>query len=122
IEDKLKAPSVSFSLEDTSGALSNINSKIDKINGQIVDHNSIIDNIGGYRGNIRNEFWEIMRWEYDQTISHFISEKNMAEEQLKKIKDQFSDLEEKISYQKRIIAQEQQKTINIDEAISNINA
>ena len=66
-------------------------------------------------------FWEVMRWDYDQTIAVFISDKTQSQRDISKINIAMQDLETEIEKQKRIIIEQQKQTVNIEEAITNIN-
>ena len=121
IEGKLKTPSQTVDLIDSSKKIKSFNQFIDSINAEIEQHNKKIDNIEMALTQIKDTFWEIMRWDYDQTLANF---KSNTASILKKIKDinyKVSDIEKNINAQKEIIRQQQKRTVNIDAAISNIN-
>jgi wobble nucleotide-excising tRNase len=62
-----------------------------------------------------------MRWDYDQTISAYIGEKRIADQKIADVNDEILKIDQKVSNQKSIAIEEQKKTINIEEAIQNIN-
>ncbi|MGU3412384.1 AAA family ATPase [Enterobacteriaceae bacterium C34A] len=121
IKQKVLNPSNPVTLTDISSSVDNFNSLVLLVNTEITTHNSKIDNAEEELEKIKTSFWQILRHEYDQTISNFNDIKNSAntiiiqkntvkdgKEQTIKAKD-----EERIEYQK--------STVNIDEAVFNIN-
>jgi len=62
-----------------------------------------------------------MRWDYDQTISPFISDKIASQKSTALISKAIQDFINEISKQKEIIVEQQKETVNIEEAIININ-
>lgn len=62
-----------------------------------------------------------MRWEYDPTISAYYTDKTVNEKKLKKLHEEYKKNDNQISIQKQIIIDQQKRTVNIEEAITNIN-
>ena len=121
IEDKIKAPSIIINLESSENVLEELNSVIENINKLITEHNNKIDRKDMTIKEAKTQFWEIMRWDYDQTISSLISDKKQLLENITAVNITLQDIEMKISNQKKIISEQQKQTVNIEEAISNIN-
>lgn len=121
INQKVANPSIKITLKDISVKVKEFNLTIDSINDDIVLHNNKIDNSEIELEKIKIEFWSILRYEYDQSISLFMSMKNTAdatifskkEEKIKEVELRNKKNEEREKYQK--------STVNIDDAISNIN-
>lgn len=121
IEDKIKAPSVSVTLNNTEKALQEVNSIIEKINKLINEHNGKIDRKEAAFEEIKASFWEIMRWDYDQTISSYISDKAQSQKTISAINKAVQTFNDEIGKQKTIIVEQQKQTVNIEDAITNIN-
>lgn len=121
IIDKIKSPSVSFTLNNSINALKEVNDVIEKINNDIYEHNSKIDRKEVALDEIKTNFWEIMRWDYDQTINSYISDKSLSQKNIYAIDKALKDYDTEIEKQKQIIVDQQKQTINIEEAITNIN-
>ena len=121
IADKIKVPSVSVILKSSSKALEEINEVIQKINGLVTEHNKNIDQKETVKTNIKKTFWEIMRWEFDQTISSIKADKKTSKSKIDALEVILKDNSTKISDQNAIIAEQQKLTVNIEEAITNIN-
>lgn len=121
IGDKINAPSKIIRLTDSSKKIEDFNQFIDDMNLSIATHNSKIDNKDSTLGNIKNQFWKIMRWDYDQTISAFITDKSNSTQKVKSIDDELEKVNQKLHDLQEIAIKEQKKTINIEEAIGNIN-
>lgn len=120
IEDKLKAPSVSISLKSSVKAFGELNAIIKKINLLVQEHNKNIDQKETVKKNIKNTFWEIMRWDYDQTINAINADKTTSKSKTATLKLALEDNSTNIIAQNLIISEQQKQTVNIEEAISNI--
>jgi wobble nucleotide-excising tRNase len=121
IEDKIKMPSVSVTLKSSTKPLEEINEVIKKINGLVTEHNKNIDQKETLKTNIKKTFWEIMRWDYDQTISSINTDKTTSKIKTDALDFILKDNSTKIIAQNSIIAEQQKQTVNIEEAITNIN-
>lgn len=121
IEDKLKSPSISITLNNSENALKEVNNVLEKINNLIAEHNRKIDQKETAFEEIKTSFWEIMRWDYDQTISSFASDKTQSQKNITPINKAAQEFDNEIGKQKGIIVEEQKQTVNIEEAIININ-
>jgi wobble nucleotide-excising tRNase len=121
ILEKINNPSKEIHLKNTDKIFEDFNAFIGSINTQILRHNKKIDNKGDELENIKKQFWDIMRWEYDQTISSFNTDKSSIENKIKTEQSELKKVTVKISDQYDLIQSEQKKTINIDESIENIN-
>lgn len=121
IEDKIKTPSVSVNLNSSIKVLEELNDIIQKINTLIWEHNKNIDQKETVKSNIKNTFWKIMRWEYDQTITSFNSDKATSRNKIGTLEVALNENASNITAQNTIISQQQKQTVNIEEAITNIN-
>ncbi|MDJ0033577.1 MULTISPECIES: AAA family ATPase [Erwiniaceae] len=121
IKQKISNPSLQVTLHDISASVSAFNFAVESINKLIISHNSKIDNSANELANIKTAFWEILRYEYDQTISNFKTIQSEAEKIItEKTKDETAKTElEKTINSERV--EHQKSTVNIDEAIININ-
>lgn len=122
IEDKINSPSVIVKLENTSSILTELNSIIEKINDEIQEHNTNIEQADKVKQSIKSQFWQIMRWEYDSTISAYEEEMKKIEAEIVEVSAQITKTTEEINKQKESIVQLQKQTVNIDEAVERINA
>lgn len=121
IVEKIKSPSQKVSLNDSTDTIKTFNRFIDNINEAITEHNKKIDNKDDSLAILKAQFWNIMRWEYDQTISAYQMDKNSIDSKIKDLKKEIDAIETNISGQKKIIEEQQKKTVNIEESIMNIN-
>ena len=121
IEDKIKTPSVSISLKNSIIALEELNEIINKINSLVAEHNKNIDQKETVKAAIKKTFWEIMRWDYDQIISSINTDKAASKNKTDILEIILKDNLTQITTQNTIISEQQQKTINIEEAILSIN-
>ena len=121
IIEKLKTPSQKVSLSKSVDKINEFNCFISEINKEIKENNIKIDNKEVSLNKIKDKFWNIMRWDYDQTVSVYQTDKAAIELKIEGIKKGISEIESKIVKQKNIILEQQKKTVNIKEAIDNIN-
>lgn len=121
IENKVKTPSVSITLSSSNTLLVELNDIIQNINSQIVEHNRNIDQKDVIMDNIKTTFWNIMRWDYDQTISSFKSDLAISNHKFDILEAKLKENSNKIIEQNEIVVVQQKLTINIEDAINNIN-
>lgn len=121
IKQKIANPSLQVTLTDVSSPVEEFNLVIDSINKLINEHNARIDNSTNELSRIKTEFWNILRYEYDQTISNFNNIKKNANKAITdKVREETTIIElEKAKDAER--AEHQKSTVNIDDAILNIN-
>lgn len=121
IENKIKAPSLPETLENSTLVLSSLNDVINNVNSAIRKHNSDVENVRSFRKQIKDSFWEIMRWDYDSIVEIYNSAKKEYDTNTKPITDKISLLVQKIDAQNSIIVEQQKLTVNVDDAIDDIN-
>lgn len=121
IENKIKSPSRPVLLKSSSETLDALNEIIRNINVLVTEHNQKIDERGVIANNIKRDFWSVMRWNYDQTISAYNIEKTNSAKKLHAISVSITVLETDIRAKQDIIRVQQTQTVNIDKAIENIN-
>lgn len=121
IREKHKTPGQEISLSDSTNAINDFNQFIEKVNKSISDHNSKIDNKDDSLDNIKKQFWAIVRWDYDQTLSAYQTDKTDIEQKIKKLKNEIKQIEGSIAIQSQIVSEQQKKTVNIEKPITFIN-
>ena len=119
---KIKTPSQTTQLEDSSTPIVAFNEFISEMNVSITEHNDRIKNKEKTLESIKMQFWTIMRWDYDQTISTYQKEKTDIEEKINEVETGLKRYKSDTETQQSIIVEQQGKTVNIKEAIDNINA
>jgi len=121
INSKIKFPSNNIKLKDSSVALTNLNSLIAELNNEIRIHNKRVSDIELTTKKLKKSFWDIMRWEYDQTLSNLNKEQVDYRQKVTSKVSVIDSLREKIKELQNSIIEEQSKTINIQDAVDNIN-
>lgn len=121
IEDKIKSPSSPVNLTSSVTSLEDLNKIINSINSSINEHNTKISQKQIAFNKIKTNFWNIMRWDLDQTISSLITEKTTSSKNISIINKDITDLSNENLKQRTIIVEQQKETVNIEEAILNIN-
>lgn len=120
IESKIKTPSISIYLKEPTKEIEELNEIITKINLLIAEHNKNIDQKETVKSTIKKTFWEIMCWEYDQTISSINSDREKLKIKIDALKVELNDCAIKKIEKNTIISEQQKHTVNIDEAVENI--
>ncbi|WP_240308194.1 AAA family ATPase [Vibrio cholerae] len=121
IKQKVSNPSLQVNLTDVSESVEAFNLVVESINKLISEHNAKIDNSANELTKIKAEFWRILRYEYDQTISNFNDVQKDANKVIaEKTKEEAAkiELEEAKDVER---AEHQKSTVNIDDAIVSIN-
>lgn len=121
IDIKIKTPSVSVTLKNSLKSLEELNEVIIKINLLVLEHNRNIDQKEIVKTNIKKTFWEIMRWEYNKAIISFNTDQATIKNKTDALETVLKEYTTKIETQISIISEQQKKTVNIEEAITNIN-
>ena len=121
IRSKKSTPSLSLSLSSTKNALDKFNDLITEINSDVSKHNTRLENVESELAKLKDDFWNLMRWNYDQTISPWHSEMTASEIFLSEAKLRKSKAEDDTSAKIIEISDLQKSTVNIDAAIVSIN-
>ncbi len=122
IEIKIKNPKANQELISSSEEIKLFNQILDKINDEINLYNSRLRNKKETLNKLKSEFWNVMRWQYDQTLSRFEQdEKNYNQKDLE-LQKEINNIESNIKVEKQKITEAQRETVNVDEAIDAINS
>lgn len=121
IEEKLKSPKTVLKLEDSVPVFASFNEEVSAINSQIHAYNTKLANKESTLKSLKTEFWRILRWQYDQTISRFKEDLNETNNKLAEIDEELKGIDSDIGVQKSIISEAQRETVNIEEAVNSIN-
>lgn len=122
INNKLNNPSKPVETLSSTEQIIKLNDFIATINTEIDPFNIKLDNRKETIKGLENEFWQIQRKKYDQTISNYIAtEENLRAEQ-EQIQGQIDAIDEEIKKQKKIISTNQSKVSNVEKTIEKINS
>ncbi|MCF2516325.1 AAA family ATPase [Dyadobacter sp. CY351] len=121
IEQKVQSPSIVISLTSTRPVFTKLAKIVEAVNGLVEEHNEKIESKGKALSNLKNTFWQINRWDYDKTLSNLTEEKEAFDSKNLEIEKSIDDLIKGIILHKNNILNQQKKTINIEQAITNIN-
>ena len=94
---------------------------IHKTNIKIDKHNKKINNREKTKETIKNTFWQIMRWKFDDELKQYQSERKYINEKIGELERNIEEIDSEIRMQEEKIIQHQKNMINIEEAIQNIN-
>lgn len=121
IEKKLKEPSQKVTFEITADKLKEVNDLIIETNQAIQIHNEKVDNKGQAQEEIKDKFWQIMRWDYDRKLHGHQAEDEIMNRKIRDVESDLRAINSQIKiYEEEIISQ-QQNMVNIEEAVQNIN-
>ncbi|TGK54190.1 AAA family ATPase [Leptospira bouyouniensis] len=121
IEEKIRIPSQIINLASSQEEIASFNSFIDEINKQIKLHNEKIDDKENTLLDIKNQFWSLMRWDFDGTINSYHTEKKISAQRIEILEKDIIKINGKLTELIDSALEEQRKTVNIEEAIQNIN-
>lgn len=121
IENKLEKPSLPIAIEVTQEIIRKLNEIIGKANLLIKTYNDKLKQKNIALAELKTEFWNVIRWQYDSRLLSYDQSEKSNLKQLEKISKEINDIEEGLNHQERIILENQSKTINIEDAINNIN-
>lgn len=121
IKQKVINPSNSTTLVDIANSIDNFNSLVELVNDEINTHNLKIDNAKDELEKIKTSFWQILRNEYDQTILNFNDIKNNSNKIIIQKNAEKDEKEKTIKAKDDERIEFQKSTVNIDEAVFNIN-
>lgn len=122
IEEKLKSPKTPTALSDTNGLIADFNSTIDHINSEIDQYNDKLKNRESALASLCNDFWQLMRWQYDQTIVRFDADKQASNQRLKVLNTELANIDNDLVAVKGEIAEAQKQTMNLEQAVTAINS
>ncbi|MCF7970086.1 MAG: AAA family ATPase [Methylococcaceae bacterium] len=121
IESKIKNPSTQVSLKSSRNIASTINELINEVNTLIDRHNEKLNNKKATLASIKNRFWDLMRWDYDQTLTSYIETENRLNKEIKIFNAELKANSGNIQKINEGIVKLRKNTVNIEEAITNIN-
>lgn len=122
IEQKIKSPKVPQTLIDSTAPLKNFNDEVIAINEAIDAYNERLDNRDAALASLKDEFWTLMRWQYDQTMTRYEADLQVRKMKLKDLEEEINITELSLADASRQIALAQKETVNTDEAVDAINA
>lgn len=121
IKIKQADPSQKILLETLWTTQTDLNDFLGEIKSKIIEHNEKVQNKAKTKQKIIKDFWELMRWEYDQTIVSHLTQKTRYESEKVWIEIKITEINGLQQVQREIVVDAQKDVINIDEAIDNIN-
>lgn len=121
IKTKKSTPSTQVTLSLSDKAVKEINEIINTINADVRLHNNRINDADNELVKLKDEFWALMRWEYDQTISSWNSIKSECNKVIKTEKSEILSCTTEIKDKRSEITALQKSTVNIEAAIESIN-
>lgn len=121
IKEKKNMPSMIIKLESSKEIVEKINQDIKNINIKINEINQKLINKKETLQKYKDDFWTILKRNNKSTISLYLSEQEKLKGLLKNQTEFVTNTDSEIQLCQNLISEQQKKTINIDESISNIN-
>jgi wobble nucleotide-excising tRNase len=120
--EKIRQPSQTISLTSTADAVEKLNASIRKVNEKVIEQNRKIKKKSETLSRIKTTFWQIMRFDYDQTLAKYRSDISEINNSDRELGLSIENSNREIAKKNGEIAQLQKSTINIDESVQNINS
>ena len=121
IREKESKPSIQVTLVKTGEYIQEFNEVLTLINNDISSHNNRLDNIDSEMTSLKSEFWALMRWEYDQTITPYFVDEASSNKVISDASARKLNASTNAQKKRNEIAELQKSTVNIEEAVFNIN-
>lgn len=122
ITEKISNPSRRVVLGDSSELIASLNDIINAVNGEVSEHNQKIDDSASHKQSIKSEFWNVVRWEYDAVFHKYAANHSECENRVDAAEKTLKDTKEEIAEKRNFIAEKQKATVNVDQAVQQINA
>ncbi|RZT89665.1 wobble nucleotide-excising tRNase [Azospira oryzae] len=122
IGEKIRSPKAPVALTDTSSFAADFNLEISAINKAINEYNQKLQNRDASLTNLKGEFWLIMRWQYNQTVSRFEQDLQATNQKLKSLDIEIVKINSELGKIKEQITEAQKQTVNVEAAVDAINA
>ncbi len=120
LRDKLQNPGDVVLLQSIFKYEAQINEMIHSANDEIKAYNDKIENIKDSLAAIKKKFWALMRREYASVVELYRNAEKTYKEELEKYQRALEKNQGDETIQRNIIDQNQKRTVNIDEAVTNI--
>ena len=121
IQTKTKSASQKIALKPTKAIIDKINEFISDRNDEIKSFNLKVTNRDQTIATLKTQFWQVLRKEYNTTISHYSMNQLKLEKESEKIAKFREGIKLQISNQEKRILKAQEQTTNIDQTIEAIN-
>jgi wobble nucleotide-excising tRNase len=121
LEKKKDTPSAKVTLEESSTAVSELNEIIQSLNREVEIHNQRIANTEQELAKLKEEFWQVLRWEFDQTISRWTQFDGDVAKKIEAAKTERVASSNDVVEKRAEISDLQRSTVSIEGAIENIN-
>jgi wobble nucleotide-excising tRNase len=122
IEKKIGSPSTPVKLLPSSADVEALNALIQHINTLIRAYNDKLNNKKQALDDIKNRFWFLMRLQYGQLLDLLAKSQQRLDDELARVQKDIEVLSSEILSVKSNISSLRKKTVNIQEAIDNINS
>ena len=121
IDKKIANPSISIELKPTIQSIENINQKIQSLNEKVTEHNAELKNKAQTRKRINDNFWKIMRKEYNPTLALYERQERRHSDSQRENTRLLAENQSKKKSLNELISSKQKETVNVEHAVEAIN-
>jgi wobble nucleotide-excising tRNase len=121
LQAKAASPSSTYSLKDSGPSIAAFNTEVTKVNDRVREHNRNLAKRAQTLDQLKDEFWALMRWKYDQTITRCVTDHVQANSETVAIRQEIAAIDAQMLNERKKVLEAQRETVNIDQAIQNIN-
>jgi len=122
LERKRSAPSVPVTLEPLAEPLGAVIGAIDKANGEIRKHNTLVDNLGAERKNLTGQIWKFVTEEAKAVIEKFKNDKANIDRAIAGISSSIDTKTQSLIAAKAVLADLEKKVTSVQPTVNEINA
>jgi wobble nucleotide-excising tRNase len=122
IEKKIGSPSTPVKLLPSSADVDALNALIQHINTLIRAYNEKLNNKKQVLDDIKRRFWLLMRFQYSQSLELLAKSQQRLDDELARVQRTGGEINSEISSAHSNISALRKKTVNIQDAIDNINS
>ena len=121
IKEKNDMPSIIVKLNDTSSIINEINELIRELNIKINNFNEMIKTKDDNLKQLKKEFWLLIKKNNETSFTQYLEQKAFYQSELKSNDEARAEIINQININENLIVDERKNTINIEDAIDNIN-
>ena len=114
-------PSIIVKLNDTSSIINEINELIRELNIKINNFNEMIKTKDDNLKQLKKEFWLLIKKNNETSFTQYLEQKAFYQSELKSNDEARAEIINQININENLIVDERKNTINIEDAIDNIN-
>lgn len=121
LDKKVADPGSSVVLDISSDELKSLNSEIRGVNKAAEEFNAKLKDKKHALAEIKKHFWDLMRWEYDQTLTRYANDVAELEKKRNSLESEKDQSSAAIKSLEENLVKARSRTVNIEDSINRIN-